>query len=254
MSSRVGILMSSYLEILPKLKGQRAILVTGPNRSGTTIAAHIIAYELGYTYVDEDEFIVDHPDLIEEVFKQDHIVIQGPSICNIAHTLDCFVVMMRRSLDEIHASEARVKWGWIKRELAKYNLTTGSIAEVKYEHWDNVQRFMCEGRYADLDYHSLETHPLWVVNRGKFKARQWYMPTPPMFLVRCRLGREIVKGPVTQKEYVFMVRFNICGAWVDAVDVPHLLGATCNCCGNTSREKKFHVGGEQEIARWSQSL
>jgi hypothetical protein len=243
-------------ELLPKLKGQRVILVTGPNRSGTTIAAHIIAYELSYTYVDEDEFIVDHPELLEEVFQRDYIVIQGPSICNIAHQLDCFVVMMRRPLEEIHASEKRVKWSWTKRELSKYNQTTGSIAEVKYAYWDNVQRFMCEGKYAELDYHSLEDHPLWIqdANRSKFKARQWYMPTPPAFLVRCRLGREIVKGPVTQKEYVFIVRFNICGAWVDAVDVSYMMTATCDCCSNRTHEKKFRVGGEQEIARWSQSL
>jgi|SRR6266446_2181530 len=171
--------MATIDEILPRLKRFAAVLVTGPQRSGTTIGAHIIAIELGYQYIDEKDFGVHFPERAKRFIERGNIVLQAPALCHVAHTFGCVVVMMRRPLCEIHASESRISWprGEAARELGKYGVRVGDPAALKYERWDSTQKSQCIG--FDLDYHSLETHPLWVAEdkRKMFRKRQWSLGT-----------------------------------------------------------------------------
>ena len=56
------------------------IVVTGPQRSGTTITAKMIAHDTGHRYVDEAEFAVyDVEKWRKIVTEEDHVIVTMPS-------------------------------------------------------------------------------------------------------------------------------------------------------------------------------
>ena len=156
------------------LAGFNTIFVTGPQRSGTTIAGKIIAADLGYTYIDERDFGThDLPGLLALI--RDNVVIQGPALSAYCHLLpkSVAVVFTLRSLEEIIASQDRTilpsGGNWTEAEesveLQKYFRETGPIAAVKYEVWDKYQKptLAAEGKaFFEIEYATLAAHPLWV--------------------------------------------------------------------------------------------
>src|SRR5207244_3185558 len=91
-----------------------------------------------------------------------------------AHTVPGAVVMMRRPLDEIHASEARVGWPseeFLALEQARYFRNDMQPAELKYWAWDNIQTKYWGFDAFELEYAALAGHPLWVEKseRAEFK-------------------------------------------------------------------------------------
>lgn len=153
------------------------IFVTGPQRSGTTIAAKMIAVDTGFRYVDEDEFLRDRVDLLAPLLAEESpAVIQCPALCRFVHELaddKSAVVLMRRDLAAIAASQRRINWRAEPIELRRYGLRRGVIAEVKYRFWDSYQRSRISNAF-ELDYESLSGHPLWVERsrRRAFGPRQ----------------------------------------------------------------------------------
>lgn len=170
--------MGTLNQVLASLKNHapRSVLVTGPQRSGTTIAAHILAHELAYAYVDEDEVHVHNADEARQVLRQIRVVLQAPGLCSIADRLNALVVIMRRDLAAIAASEKRI--GWVAAEANEYcryglDPAQGPIAALKYRIFDALQKPFCMA--FDLEYESLAEHPLWVPaeRRAAFTPRQW---------------------------------------------------------------------------------
>jgi len=156
------------------------IVVTGPQRSGTTICGKIIAHDLNYRYVDEMGVSVRDIKRVMAMFDSgERFVLQCPALCRYVHhfanRMDTAVIMMRRPIAAIIASQERIDWTrrFEKEELSHYGVTTGPIAAVKYAYWDAVQRrvirFAFEVRYEDL-----AGHPLWVdqADRKQFKPKQ----------------------------------------------------------------------------------
>lgn len=174
-------------EILPSLKAFDAVLVTGPQRSGTTIAARMIAHELGYRYVDEDDIGIHHPGRAYEIMKQGGVVLQAPGLCHVAHNftirLNYCVVLMRRPLEDISKSEQRIRWRELygglnlfteQRKYANaFGICGDNIALIKYYVFDTIQKPMLGNRAFDLDYDSLKEHPMWQDERADFGARQY---------------------------------------------------------------------------------
>ncbi len=173
-----------------------AVLVTGPQRSGTTIAAHILANALGYRYVDEEAIGVHNAELAERVLRRGRVVLQAPGLCHLAHALaahPAVVVLMRRRLEDIHRSEERIGWRTaygglnLRAEQVKYFLGFGiptnestDIAQVKYRVWEEVQKTAIPAGYAfELAYESMQGHSYFkdANQRARFTSRQW-VPTP----------------------------------------------------------------------------
>lgn len=157
------------------------ILVTGPQRSGTRVCAHMIAHDTGYRYVDEDEFQVSQWWVLQEMLVMPGpMVAQCPGLCYCVHALArhggadrTLVVMMYRSIEDILASQRRVGWISNQIELAKYGGLTGIAAEIKYAVWERQRE---EIQYwMEIEYEHLRGHPLWVPkkNRGGFDPKQW---------------------------------------------------------------------------------
>lgn len=174
--------MSVLNEVLPELQKQTAIVVTGPQRSGTTIAAHIIAKELGYTYVDEDEFGIYDTQRAIQFIKNGRVVLQAPGLMYCCHQLPAALVVMKRPLDEILASEKRIGWREqfggksYENERNLYYQIFGfggeDTAWTKYFVWQVFQRPLAKVWY-EVEYDSLKGFDLWRENRENFQPRQW---------------------------------------------------------------------------------
>lgn len=160
----------------------RVVIVTGPQRSGTTIAARIIAAESGMAYVDEDDYgTKDRAAWEALVGHGDGLVIQSPAMARWVHTAvsgmeDVAVVWMIRPLADIVYSQYRIGWNGADERI-KYGVSGDDnrpIAIIKRAFWVSSQRQEIE-HWFEIDYSDLAAHHLWVdVNaRVNFGTRQW---------------------------------------------------------------------------------
>lgn len=168
----------------------RVVVVTGPQRSGTTVCARAIAMDTGLGYVDEEDVgfvrpcFFDMAAFWQVVELSAGVVIQAPGACHLAHLLgrdgSVAVVLMRRPVDEIVASQERIGWGCELSELAMYGCCAGRIAEVKYYWWERYQKARVANGF-EVKYGSLREHPLWVPTeeRAGFGPRQWTLTPCP---------------------------------------------------------------------------
>lgn len=143
------------------------IFVTGPQRSGTTIAARILADKLGKTYVDESEYNpVDIPD---------NAIIQAPFafkfILELSFSLpQSFFVIMLRDKNEIVSSMERIEWYKDAIDDPKFYST---YVDNAYDTIDTQLQYLEESRYLLINYDSLKSHKLFVDDRKHFTTRQW---------------------------------------------------------------------------------
>lgn len=164
------------------LRDFKRILVTGPQRSGTRIGATMIAHDTGYWFVGEEEFGVDSLNRLWKILEISHsVVVQCPTMSVYANLLaykdaDCAVVMMRRDLEDIKASEERIFWKWEPTELIRLQTLGGSVssAALKYAAWDSFQKKELGDQAIEVEYDSLERHGLWIAKpgRARFGPRQ----------------------------------------------------------------------------------
>lgn len=177
------------IKAIRSLSEYQALLVTGPQRSGTTIGARVLAQETGLEYIDEDDFGVHDCKLFEAILRQPGIVVQCPAMSRWIHhyaTEQRCVVFMHRLAHEINASADRVGWNYAP-ELDKYksimlngatmpmlNITRHNLATVTYMYWQSVQKPACPHSF-DLHFDTLRGHPLFVQDhlRKEFTLRQW---------------------------------------------------------------------------------
>lgn len=152
----------------------RVIVVTGPQRSGTTIAAAMVAADTGHELVREEAFNVHDPWLWRDlVSRPGQRVIQCPTmfafVSELAERRDVLVVFMNRPLAEIHASQQRIGWAEADRQRELDRLgERGDPAEIKQRRWAAMD--LPNGR--TLDHAALRAHRMWVEDRGHFSARQ----------------------------------------------------------------------------------
>lgn len=165
--------MFEYLKPFPK------VLVTGPQRSGGTIVAAMIANDLGYRLHLEERVRVSELWRMEKQFATGRLpfVLQAPALCRHAHEVsapDVAVVLVRRDIDDIIASERRVNWESEAQELRRYGLKSGVISEVKYRFWDEYQKPLIENAF-EVNYEDLAEHPMWIPKeeRVNFGPRQY---------------------------------------------------------------------------------
>lgn len=158
----------------------RAVLVTGPQRSGTTITAKILAELLGWAYVDELHFGANGDDafwrFLRDPTRRDDVVVQCPgmfaSIMGNAGLAE-LVVLCRRPLEEIWLSQDRIGWRgeWEPIEAAILGDVEDSAAE-KYAWWDRGPR---PPLTLELPFGHFSAHPLWVADasvRATFGPKQ----------------------------------------------------------------------------------
>lgn len=155
------------------LSQYRRIFVTGPHRSGTTIAARMIAKDTGHDLVMEDSFNCSNRAMFAAFLHSDYgpQVIQCPFLCHEVHDFgylydidmdECLVVMMHRYRGDIIESEKRspVNFDSIGNgQNREHNWAVGHASDVKYDAW--MDQCQVIPNAIDLAYESLRGHPLW---------------------------------------------------------------------------------------------
>jgi len=158
----------------------RCVVVSGPQRSGTTIASRIIALENDMEYVDESAYGTKNKEAWGAlVIEGDNLVIQSPAMARYLHQFgDCLhdvaFVWMIRPLHEIIASQNRIGWS-DSDERKKYDqIDNTPIALVKTLFW-RIHQCPMISYSLELGYHDLTNHRLWVPDddRIEFTRRQW---------------------------------------------------------------------------------
>lgn len=175
--------MGTLIDLMQIIESKhKKILITSAQRSGTTIAATMIAEDSNLHLVKEETIKIDDLNLFFAFHRNlNDYVLQAPGLSFICHRLPVdLVVFMRRNVGDIYASEQRVNWNneWNGYEAVKYFEPPTSPARlIKYRVWDDYQKPFMEKNnkmFFDLDYESLKSHPLWVdkSERINFHARQ----------------------------------------------------------------------------------
>ena len=147
------------------------IIVTGPQRSGTTIAARIIAEQTGGVYVDELDYCLPLPD---------KAVVQAPFLLHQTLEVSYMIpnvrfAFMYRAPGDIVASMERVEWyaDWYEDP----NFYPHYVKHC-YEYIDLLKRTLRKDQWFDVQYESLVHHPLFVQERTGFTVKQ-YLPNVP---------------------------------------------------------------------------
>lgn len=153
------------------------IYVTGPQRSGTTICARMICHDTGYEYIDSERFNSHDGAWMRARNAQRHLFVQHCPF--LARTIGqvsgirTLVVYLIRDIDDIIASQRRIRWRDVKERRRWPGATWDTIAAHKYAYWETHKHHI--KHYLEVEYESLREHPLWVPRerRKAFGKRQW---------------------------------------------------------------------------------
>ena len=173
-------------KLVRKLRRFDRIAVVGPQRSGTNVATVILAEELGYQAIRENN-LSRYPSTFVELAlfgSAKPVVVQATSVTERCHLFPASVavVYMMRNLDDIQASQRRIKWSaeakfrhfqsilMDRRGRECLKKRPGSLAELRYLCW-KWQKKLLKNPY-ELEYESLSGSPLWI---PKEERQDFYM-------------------------------------------------------------------------------
>ena len=114
MPLRQIVTVEGLLECVPQFP---CVVVTGPERSGTTIMTEMISYSTGYTNIPEETWDNDFESLWRLLSERDRIVVHAPHLTYRVHEIDkhshdrVLVVFMLREIDDIVESQRNCRWG-----------------------------------------------------------------------------------------------------------------------------------------------
>jgi hypothetical protein len=147
------------------------IIVTGPQRAGSRIAANILAHDLGGVFVDELEYSLPLPDraVVQAPFLLKAVVELSYMIPNV-----CFAFMYRSPGDIVQSME-RIEW--YQDYATDPNFYTSYVKHC-YEYIDLLKQTLRKDQWFDVQYESLKTHPLFVQDRTGFTVKQ-HLPNVP---------------------------------------------------------------------------
>ena len=130
-----------------ELKKYNRIVVSGCQRSGTTILTKMIAHTLGYTKLDEFQIYPHNLKNLHETLKRDGVVIHSPQLTSQLHQIvapSTCVVWINRPFGEIRKSINRIGWQIEEEERKKHerfrkvakNINYNQpIERVKHDFW-----------------------------------------------------------------------------------------------------------------------
>jgi len=180
-------MIENFNEALEILKNHKKIIVTGPQRAGTTIAAKTLAKRLNLEFIDEEEIRVSNKKLFDQIINErNNFTLQCPGMpCNI-HSIgnreDVFVIFMIRDVYDILLSQYRINWNYDQLESKKYinagfdvNINIPSSI-IKYHIWNQYQKDKIKNK-MELWYECLKTDDMWVDKKDRinFSPKQTFV-------------------------------------------------------------------------------
>jgi|TARA_R100000084_G_scaffold86621_1_gene41215 hypothetical protein len=147
------------------------IFVTGPQRSGTRLAAHIIARQTGREFVDELEY---NPDIPMNSVVQAPFILKGVLELSYMFPTAQFAFMYR-NVDDIVKSMERIKW---YKDCIDHPAFYLDYVKHCYRYIDFLKKELDTSRWFDIRYESLAYDPLFVTDRSDFTVKQ-HLPNKP---------------------------------------------------------------------------
>ena len=147
------------------------IFVTGPQRAGSRLAAHIIARQTGRTFIDELDYSPDIPM---------NSVIQAPFLLKAVIELSFmfptaqFAFMYRNKQDIIKSME-RIEW---YKDYTDHPNFYSTFVDHCYNYIEQLKNELPQDRWFDIHYESLVQDPLFVTDRSNFTVKQ-HLPNVP---------------------------------------------------------------------------
>ena len=171
--------MKAYYKALELAQKNKKVLVTGPQRSGTTFVSHCFSVDLGVDHIDEDDYTIDNLDLLaDKILDKDSYVIHGPGVFHKVKDIleicaDIFIVVMLRNTDEIIQSQTRINWNENEAKERTGMQDSRPYSTVQYERWNETKKSLDPEQYLEIPYLSMKNHALWIEQRKNFSPRQW---------------------------------------------------------------------------------
>ena len=178
--------MNNYDNLLLVLKRFSRILITGPQRSGTTYTSHIVAKDLGYKCYDESVIRVNDIELFNRYIKHEKIVMQCPDLTLRLEEINypsTIAVFMDRNNNDIRESEKRVNWEGYPDIKKSYQEKYPSInfdefkqtAPMRKWVFNNIQKDKMQIPHLQVPYEILEQTSGFRDKeyRKSFHIKQW---------------------------------------------------------------------------------
>jgi len=151
------------------------IIVTGCQRSGTQIAARILAYDFQLKFI---------PEIHADFFNlEPNTVIHSPLALN--GFLETYYanpgvhfIHVNRDPHDIIASMRRIKW--LKDDVEDWNRFLPHFVSHQQRMWKLLQTELPTHAWSEIQYESLKSHPLFMSqeDRTNFTVLQWEKDSP----------------------------------------------------------------------------
>jgi len=165
------------------MEEDKNLVITGCQRSGTTIYTKMLCHDLGREFIQDDQF---YPNI--EVWKsfkdRTNLAIQSP--LSLYLYLDVYYyfsnihfIGMKRDKEDILNSIRRVDLfkDYITNDYEEY--INNHVDHMIYL-WDRLKETLPEDAWSEVEYSSLESHELYIPKeeRTNFTLRQTMAPKP----------------------------------------------------------------------------
>jgi len=148
------------------------IIVTGPQRAGSRLAARIIERQTKRIFIDELEYSINIPD---------NSVVQAPFLLKAVLEISFIFptaqfAFMYRNKQNIVSSLERVEW---YKDIINNPDFYSSYVDHCYTCIDQLKDELPQERWFDIQYEALVHDPLFVTDRSNFTTMQ-YLPDKPV--------------------------------------------------------------------------
>lgn len=168
------------------------IIVTGCQRSGTTLLSHALADALGFAHMEEFDFLPENHGLekLEMLVAMGagDVVIQAPFALNLYKEIYCRVpevhfVGITRNRDDIYNSLKRILWcrnDYDKDEEDCWEEYLDAHIDAMLNRWDELKLLIPPCQWDEISYESLDNHPYFIPQdlRKDFTVKQWQLDKP----------------------------------------------------------------------------
>lgn len=171
----------NYKNLLKTIQSKKfsKVLVSGPQRSGTTFLSKVLSEDLKYKLYDEIKYM-------DNFLNVDiNSVSQAPSLSSLLHKIpkqdDVVVIFVARNCNDIIESCEKLKWGdenWntykggdtaekrlLNENCPEYLNKNVHSSYIKQNFWLSYQMYAMQVQYINISYDFLNDHP-------KFKSKE----------------------------------------------------------------------------------
>jgi len=148
------------------------IIVTGSQRSGTTIASIITATDNNLTFVDEAEFVPgnDYRDCVIHLPP----ALDAYVMLHHMYPYSKFLVVTRDKADIINSM---VRINWCRDNVQDWEQFLDDYVDNRIKLINQLVQYLPD-QVQLLPYQSLSTHRLFVQDRSNFTVKQWRSDIP----------------------------------------------------------------------------